>query len=211
MRCGHVRPFGAAVDRNALCGRAELEMIGYYDGGEIYAVVRSRDRLPPSIQQQSKQAQSKQSQSKQAQRDGEAPQGAPLIVLVPVAVASSDSLGDGCWARLYDGANFRGNQLSLVGPVDMPNMRTAFGTDWGGEFDSIQVGPKASVTVYDNENHREKAATFKAGQRVPDLSDKVGLFEDIRSLKIACAGGGPAAKQGGQNSSASTGSSANAQ
>lgn len=60
-------------------------------------------------------------------------------------------LGDGCWAQLYDGENFQGNQLTLVGPVDMSNMRTAFGTDSSGEFDSIMAGPRATVTVYDNE------------------------------------------------------------
>ena len=129
---------------------------------------------------------------------------APIIVLVPVQLASSDTLGNGCWARLYDSANFRGNQLSLVGPVDMPNMRTAFGTDWGGEFDSIQVGPKATLTVYDNENYRDKAATLKPGQKVADLDTKLGTFEDIRSVKIACAGGTPTA-QSGQNGSASAG------
>lgn len=129
----------------------------------------------------------RQSGAKQAQRDAKAPQGAPVIVLFPVATANRDTLGNGCWARLYDGDHFEGNQLSLVGPVDMPTMKTAFGTDWGGEFDSIQVGPKATVTVYDNENFRDKAATFKPGQRVAELDDKMGWFQDVRSLKIACA------------------------
>jgi hypothetical protein len=136
-----------------------------------------------------------------------APPGAPLIVLVPVQVASSDSFSNGCWARLYDSTNFRGNQLSLVGPVDMPNMRTAFGTDWSGQFDSIAVGPRARLTVYDNENYAQKAATFKPGQKVADLDEKMGLFEDISSVKVACTGGSPTA-QSGANRSASAGASA---
>lgn len=125
---------------------------------------------------------------------------APVVVLVPFVVATEASFADGCWARLYDGQNFQGDQLSLVGPVDMPTMRTAFGKDWGGEFDSIEVGPKATLTVYDKENYAERAATFRAKQRVADLDEKMGLFEDVRSLKIACAGGAKAAQSGGSAS-----------
>jgi hypothetical protein len=88
----------------------------------------------------------------------------------------------------------------------MPNMRTAFGTDWSGEFDSIQVGPKARLTVYDNENYAQKAATFKPGQKVADLDEKMGMFEQIRSAKIACTGGTPTAQSDGADS-ASTGAS----
>ena len=130
---------------------------------------------------QDKAQQGKPQEGKQAQRGGSAPQGAPAIVLVPLVVAATPDFGNGCWARLYDGQNFQGNQLTVVGPTDMPNMRTAFGTDWSGEFDSVQVGPKATLTLYDNENYREKAATFIASQKVPDLGDKVGLQNYLQS------------------------------
>jgi hypothetical protein len=70
----------------------------------------------------------------------------------------------------------------------MPNMRTAFGTDWSGSFDSVAVGPKATLTVYDNENYQQRVARFKPGERVADLDKKMGFFEQVRSLKIACSG-----------------------
>lgn len=131
---------------------------------------------------------SKQSSKAQSSKaDGE--KLSPLaVVLVPVLIAEKQDLGE-CWARLYTDENFHGDQLSLVGPVDMPNMRTPFGRDWSGEFESIAVGPKATVTIYDNENYAQKAATFKAGQRVPKLDKKLGFFEQVHSVKIACAGG----------------------
>jgi hypothetical protein len=152
-----------------------------------------------------------QGQDKQKASSGAAaPAGAPLIVLVPVQVASRDSFSNGCWARLYDSTNFHGNQLSLVGPVDMPNMRTAFGTDWSGQFDSIAVGPKARLTVYDNENYAQKAATFKPGQKVADLDEKMGLFENISSVKVACTGVSPSARSGGSGGSASASAGASA-
>jgi hypothetical protein len=137
-----------------------------------------------------------------------APAGAPVIVLVPLQVASRSNFSNGCWARLHDSTDFQGNQLSLVGPVDMPNMRTAFGTDWSGQFDSIEVGPKARLTVFDNENYKEKAATFKSGQKVADLDEKMGTFEQIRSVKIACAGGAKTAQQDAGGASAGAGSAA---
>ena len=136
---------------------------------------------------QGKQQQGQQQQGQQQQ--GQQQQGTAAIVLVPFVVAQAPDFSNGCWARLYDGDNFRGDQLTVVGPADMPNMRTAFGTDWSGSFDSIQVGPKATLTAYDNENYAQKVATYKAGQRIADLDEKRGMFEDIRSLKIACAGG----------------------
>ena len=109
------------------------------------------------------------------------------ILLVPIAFGVDEKLGDGCWVRLYDGQSFKGDMLTVVGPADMPHMRTVFGRDWSGTFDSVATGPKATATVYDNENYTQKAATFKPGQRVPDLDTKLGFFEQIRSLKIACA------------------------
>jgi hypothetical protein len=152
----------------------------------------AQEKAPDKQQSQDKRQTSRQS----AASGTSAPQGAPAIVLVPVVVAAAPDFGDGCWARLYDGQDFRGNLLTVVGPTDMPNMRTAFGTDWSGSFDSVQVGSKATVTVYDNENYAQKVATYKPSQSIADLDEKRGFFEDIRSLKIACAGSAAAGGTG---------------
>lgn len=117
-----------------------------------------------------------------------AQRGSAAVVLVPFVIAQTPNFADGCWARLYDGENYEGDQLTVIGPGDMPNMRTASGTDWSGSFDSLQVGPKATLTVYDNENYTQKVATYRPNQRIADLGETRGFFEDIRSLKIACSG-----------------------
>jgi hypothetical protein len=168
--------------------------------------VASSAGLAADDKQKEQSAASGSSSKQQKSSAGSTAPGAPVIVLVPVAVATTSTFGDGCWVRLHDSTDFKGNQLSLVGPVDMPNMRTAFGTDWSGQFDSLQVGPKATVTVYDNENYTQKAATFKSGQKIRDLDEKMGTFEQIRSVKVACAGGGKAARSK-DSGSAATGSS----
>lgn len=117
-------------------------------------------------------------------KDGTAAPTAVLLV-VPIAFAANDQLGNGCWVRLYDGANFTGSQYVLVGPVDIPAMRDGLGIS--EKYDSVIVGPKATVTLYDNNNYRDRSAVLKAASRTPDLDDKMGLFETIRSVKISCA------------------------
>ncbi|MGQ0752865.1 MAG: beta/gamma crystallin domain-containing protein [Betaproteobacteria bacterium] len=176
-------------------GRVLATILAAGAAGALSSAYAADDNRPGGPKDKGKEQSSTDGSSSGTKQSAAAP-GTPVIVLVPIAIATTETFGDGCWVRLHDRTNFRGNQLSLVGPVDMPNMRTAFGTDWGGEFDSIAVGPKATVTVYDNENYKDKAATFKPGQKIADMGDKqIGPFEDIRSLKIACAGGGPTAKQ----------------
>ncbi|MCD6679038.1 MAG: hypothetical protein LT102_00035 [Burkholderiaceae bacterium] len=111
--------------------------------------------------------------------------GMPVVVLVPVAIANTDRYANGCWARLYDSTDFKGNQLTLVGPVDMPDMKQ-FGIDWAGQFDSVAMGPKAKLTAYDAQNYKDKAQTFQAGQKVSDLDEKMQTFESIQSVKMTC-------------------------
>lgn len=110
---------------------------------------------------------------------------AAVLLVVPIAFATDEKLGNGCWARLYDGGNYTGSQYVLVGPVDIPAMRDGLGLN--EKYDSVVVGPKATLTVYDNVNYRDKAATLKPASRTPDLDEKMALFETIRSLKISCS------------------------
>ena len=110
---------------------------------------------------------------------------AAVLLVVPTAYANDEKLGNGCWARLYDGGNFTGSQYVLVGPVDVAAMRDGIGLN--EKYDSVVVGPKATLTVYDNVNYRDKSATLKPASRTADLDEKMGLFETIRSRKVSCA------------------------
>jgi len=109
----------------------------------------------------------------------------PVLVLIPVA-QHVDTMDGGCWARFFDGENFEGDQLTLVGPADLPNMNFNRRYYWGG-LDSVIVGPKARVAIYDAEDYRNRTATLNPGDRIKNLDDrKLGLFEDIESVKITC-------------------------
>lgn len=112
---------------------------------------------------------------------------AAILLLIPVdAPEQNQWRKKGCWAKFHDDQNYKGDNLTLVGPVDMADMAGPFGIDWKGKISSVETGPKARVLVYDNENFKDLVATFKPGQKSPDVSKKMGFFDEFSSVKIAC-------------------------
>jgi len=69
----------------------------------------------------------------------------------------------------------------------MVNMRGPFGLSWKNKIHSMETGPKAAVTIYDNENFKDKDAKVAAGKKVPEMDAKMGLLDNFRSMKINCA------------------------
>lgn len=116
-------------------------------------------------------------------------QGHPVVyMLVPVAVAANDNaMKSGCWTRIYSNRNYTGDSLTLTGPVSIADMDGPFGLNWDDRVESIEVGPKATVTVFDNEAYRDQVAQFKPGQRTPDISKPLGFFDEFASIRINCA------------------------
>jgi hypothetical protein len=114
---------------------------------------------------------------------------ATAFVVVPLVSPVQDEwMKTGCWAKLHDTQNFLGDTLTLAGPVDMPDMTGPFGIDWKGKISSIQTGAKATLVIYDNENYRDPVSTIKPGQRIPDVSKRMGFFDEMSSLRITCPG-----------------------
>lgn len=111
-----------------------------------------------------------------------------VLVLMPAIQGNSDDLGNGCWVRFYDGENFTGQMLTLVGPIDMPRMDVAKPA-WR-EWDSAIVGPKAKVVTYDKDGYQDRTATLMPGQRIVSLDNdaRLGWFEDIHSVRVSCSG-----------------------
>lgn len=112
---------------------------------------------------------------------------APSFVLVPVVSPLREQwLRSGCWARLYDNQGFSGDSLTLTGPIDMPDMVGPFGINWQDKISSLEVGANTTLTVYDNAFYRDPVSTFKPGARIPDVSKRMGFFDQMRSLRISC-------------------------
>lgn len=140
------------------------------------------------MQSQTDKSTDKSQSSRQARASGAQP--VMMMLLIPVSMESKtdNTLANGCWAKLYDNYNYGGDSFTLVGPLDLPKMIGPFGVDWDDKVSSIKTGPKATVTIYDNENFRDRAAKIKPAQEVPQLTEKMGLFEDPNSMRINCGG-----------------------
>ena len=108
----------------------------------------------------------------------------PSVVIVPAGAASE--LAGRCWARLYRSKKFAGEPLTLVGPLEVDYVRPEWGFAWDPIYESLSVGPEATLTVYDDAKFRDRSAAFKAGQSIPDLDEVMGVFRTIRSMKLTC-------------------------
>ena len=111
----------------------------------------------------------------------------PIMLLVPTKVSVEDATKNGCWARLYDRKNIQGDSFTLAGPIDLAEMKGPFGFTWENKVHSVETGPKASLTIYDNRNFRDQDKKIAAGTKIPDLSKKMGFFDDFRSMKMSCS------------------------
>lgn len=112
---------------------------------------------------------------------------APTFVLVPVVSPLREQwMRNGCWARLHDNQGFSGDSLTLTGPLDMPDMVGPFGINWQDKISSVETGANTTLTVYDNALYRDPVTTFKPGARIPDVSKRMGFFDQMRSLRITC-------------------------
>lgn len=124
--------------------------------------------------------------------------GAPMWLLVPAELSTrSEQVANGCWVRLYSGDDFEGRAMTVVGPADLAELRSPYGTGLDN-WESAVVGPNATVTTYDDQDFRARSATLRAGQRYTNLNDsKLGLFEDIESMRVTCASNSATAGQAG--------------
>ena len=90
---------------------------------------------------------------------------AVLWMVIPVELQSrSDQMSQGCWVQLFSRDNFEGRYLTVVGPANIAEVASPYGTGMNN-WDSAIVGPRATVTTYDGENYRSRSATLRAGHR----------------------------------------------
>ncbi|SOD41148.1 beta/gamma crystallin domain-containing protein [Nitrosovibrio sp. Nv4] len=118
-------------------------------------------------------------------RDGPTTVQVPILMLVPVEV-STDLERKGCWVKFYEKKNYEGDSLTLAGPLNLPRLIGPFGSDWENKVRSLKTGPRAGVTIYDNRDFRDQNKFIEANGSVPDMSEKMGFFDDFRSMMLSC-------------------------
>lgn len=124
--------------------------------------------------------------------DGSAPamqadnQPEPMVVLVPVEIQNT-ALAAGCWAQLYDEREFKGNVVTLVGPMELQSMDKSTGRQLRRDIDSLVLGPKATLTVYEHRMFKDRSVRFGPNAREGGLISKIGPTGRIESLQLTCS------------------------
>lgn len=108
------------------------------------------------------------------------------VIMTPETAANDSAVKSGCWVRIYDRENFLGDRLTLTGPISLADMSGPFGLNWDDRVNSIETGPKAMVSVYDNPGYVDPVAQLKPGQRIADINKRTGLFDEFASIKVDC-------------------------
>lgn len=139
--------------------------------------------------------------------------GFKAMFLIVVLFAQSTSVfarNDSCWADLYDDTQFKGKHIRLKGPVQLANLAKVNGANWDKRIESIVVGPKATLTVFENKNYKltlsemakhpvlmksmgittqdileESELIFHADSKVHGFGE-FHFYHKIRSLKLSC-------------------------
>jgi len=79
-----------------------------------------------------------------------------------------------CWAEFFQDSQYGGKQFRLDGPVQLENLKNVYGENWEFRIESLKVGSKAIVTVFENPNFK---LTLKETEKNPDLLRSLGLTE----------------------------------
>jgi hypothetical protein len=110
----------------------------------------------------------------------------PTILLVPIRV-EDPALASGCWAQFYTGRDFKGDMLTLVGPAEVQSMDRGTARQLRRDIDSVSVGPRATLQVYEHAMFRDRTVNFPANSREGGLTRKLGFGGRIEAMKLNCS------------------------
>ena len=114
-----------------------------------------------------------------------------------------------CWLDVYDKPELGGAHVRIEGPVQLPSLAKLNNENWGSRIESLEVGPKAQVLAFRQENYKENTEgpsyhgdalknwgekpesysdqeiSFGAGKKEHHLGE-VNFHRAINSLTIKC-------------------------
>ena len=110
----------------------------------------------------------------------------PLVLLVPVQV-KNPALDAGCWAQLYDERGFKGEMVTIVGPIELQTLDKSTGRHLRRNIDSLTVGPKATLTVFEHRMFKDRSVDFGPNSKEPGVVSKIGATGRIESMRLSCS------------------------
>ena len=117
---------------------------------------------------------------------------------------------DGCWVDFFEKVQYKGEHFRLKGPAKRKNLLNINGENWDLRIESLEVGPKANVTVFEHKDFKliltemanypvlmkslgiteqdileESELIFDADSKIHNLGD-FNFYKKIRSLQVDC-------------------------
>ena len=78
----------------------------------------------------------------------------------------------GCYVIVYEQPQFGGAREFINGPVKYATLKNLpFRANWRRRIRSVQVGPTASVTIWEGEGSKGASQTLSSDSRHPELSE----------------------------------------
>ncbi len=135
-----------------------------------------------------------------------------VIVMLLVLTQSTNiyAKNKDCWVDLYDDTEYEGKHIRVDGPAQFKNLHKLKAENWDKKIESIIVGPKATLTVFEHKNFKltlaemanhpvlmkslgiTKQDILEASELIFGANTKVHGFGEfhfyhkIRSLKVDC-------------------------
>lgn len=103
-----------------------------------------------------------------------------IVLLHASAIAVAEAADNGCWADFYESPNFEGAHVRINGPAQLANLKNFEGQDWESRFDSVSVGPKAKVKVFENPDFK---LTLGEISKYPALMQALGITKNDLDLE----------------------------
>ena len=88
-----------------------------------------------------------------------------------------------CYVHLFDDDNFKDDNDIIYGPGKWSTLRNLPGateSDWGGDADSLKVGPSATVRIWSKKDFKGQMQEFGPATEKPSLDD------EPESMEITC-------------------------
>ena len=97
-----------------------------------------------------------------------------IVTMLFGGVSAANAGDENCWAEFFENSGYAGPHFRLAGPVELDNLKNVNGENWASRIDSIKVGPKAKLVLFENINFK---LTLKELAKYPDLLHALGLTE----------------------------------
>ena len=97
-----------------------------------------------------------------------------MVYAIVGGVSTAYAGDENCWAEFFLHSNYTGSHFRLAGPIQLENLLNINGENWASRIDSLKVGPKATLVVFENINFK---LTLKEIEKYPDLMRSLGVTE----------------------------------